>query len=539
MLLSLVPLEFVCPVGGSGARTTFAVILTTASLLKRKGGYARYLQDQRDAEDRSWTRTLRGLDQSTIILQAQALRQNHSCTVHLPSNTDEIRSSPTRHNGLNIHFVIDFDDGVKWLVRARQAHDDCPPADLQEMVTKSEVITMQVLKGAGAKVPNAWMPPSLDPVADVIKASGTVDCFFIEFLPGDAIVKDFAPLTIDKINSSFAENYISDLAQFHQTISQINLGPHIKGIGSLYPSSSSTFATEKGGYEYIVGPLIQRSFLMIPNPPYFFGPFNSQKDRYLTKIDLGLNYIVAGNLWVWHPVDGYMMLLEVKELVEGCEELAREETEFFIKHGEDRNDQYMFLEDGHTSGAIDWERAIVTSKAEAFCAHLDLYHDQTFLDGRNVLTREEHLLIEAHERAGRSDLADCVRNGRLYQRLEWILFPRHPFAPVRVTDLNGIYDAFSGDDKEGEKGPLFGSFEDWRQIMLDKYEDDKRLKVLVGRGKAKAARAEKEAKQETEIRSRLLKTCTKKDDRSDTAVAEKPEKEVISEAEQGSNSQCR
>jgi hypothetical protein len=54
--------------------------------------------------------------------------------------------------GMNIHLPVEFDDGVKWLVRIRQKRFHAPPSTMRTIITASEVTTIQVMHEAGLKV---------------------------------------------------------------------------------------------------------------------------------------------------------------------------------------------------------------------------------------------------------------------------------------------------------------------------------------------------------------------------------------------------
>lgn len=85
------------------------------------------------------------------------------------------------------------------------------------------------------------------------------------------------------------------------------------------------------------------------------------------------------------------------------------------------------------------------------------------------------MLCEVYERRGRSDLADCVRSGRRYQRLEHLLgepgfldYDSPISTPWLLGALNGMVTAFLGD----QAGPLPNTREDWIQWALARHSDD-------------------------------------------------------------------
>ncbi|WVQ82569.1 hypothetical protein IAT38_004699 [Cryptococcus sp. DSM 104549] len=252
--------------------------------------------------------------------------------------------------------TLTFDDGVKRVVRARLYSPGNPPAVLQKAITESEVTTVQLLKAEGIKVPLAWVPPTVAGVKDTV-----VNYYFMEYAKGTA--PSFADIDIHKIlNEPYTRNFFDSLARHFISLSNIRLP--VRSIGSLYPGHVD------GSYK--LGPLASWNFMMNPRNPYLLGPFKTQRERYLAHFDHALDYVYLmefenGGV---AQLTAYMWLSEARKLVESCAELAREETEFFVKHADDWLKQYMADDDGSLTAVLDWEWAFVTTKAEAFCALL-------------------------------------------------------------------------------------------------------------------------------------------------------------------------
>lgn len=106
--------------------------------------------------------TIKRLDLPTIISQAEALRPGHRC--HGPprlitegESRGDGRSNTIAH-GTNLHLPIEFDDGHKWMVRARMSTKTQLPDGMQKVQRISEVATLRALNGATSLVPNAWLP---------------------------------------------------------------------------------------------------------------------------------------------------------------------------------------------------------------------------------------------------------------------------------------------------------------------------------------------------------------------------------------------
>ena len=62
-------------------------------------------------------------------------------------------------HGGNVHIVLTFDDGVKWLARIKLSLDVSPPLHVQKQEKLSEAATFQVLHQSGVLVPKVWLRP--------------------------------------------------------------------------------------------------------------------------------------------------------------------------------------------------------------------------------------------------------------------------------------------------------------------------------------------------------------------------------------------
>ena len=105
---------------------------------------------------KQWKKILAPIKSDTIAAQAASLRSGHTCEVDIPSTPQAVYDAE-RFNQCNGHFLVTFDDGVKWLLRVRIMTRHSPPKEMQRMITESEAETMRALYRAGTKVPNAWV----------------------------------------------------------------------------------------------------------------------------------------------------------------------------------------------------------------------------------------------------------------------------------------------------------------------------------------------------------------------------------------------
>ncbi|WWC60615.1 uncharacterized protein I303_103189 [Kwoniella dejecticola CBS 10117] len=324
------------------------------------------------------------------------------------------------YNGINIHFPIVWDDGMKWLLRVRQSHNGRPNQDIQKYVIQSEIGVLRLLKRQGLLVPDAW--PAGD--GNNESANSDIHYFFYEFIPGSTLV---LPKRGEDALWSPGERIRRIIHQYAKFQVQISENPI-----AATQIGCPTFAS---GGQIAVGPLANHQCLNSLDPPNLPGPFSNNQERYLAQIDLALGHIAAGHLCQNAPLDGYLYHLLLRELVQQCSLLAEQPSEVYIEHADDKGDQFMGNDKNDFTGVIDWE-----------CP-------------------AEEILVEAYEALERKDLADCVRNGKIYQRLSHIgnfndTGPRH----------RGILDAFKKYKPPGLEPPLRPAKE-LRVYLINRYEE--------------------------------------------------------------------
>jgi hypothetical protein len=119
-----------------------------------------------------------------------------------------------------------------------------------------------------------------------------------------------------------------------------------------------------------------------------------------------------------------------------------------------------------------------TTKAEAFAAPKWAFDTDAFDDGDNTLSKEEILLAESYESLGRHDLAECVRGGKVFQRLHRIILGWQPSDrgdKKILAAVNGLTDAFLG----ASAGPLPETLDDWIGMALEAQKDDPDLPTVI------------------------------------------------------------
>ncbi|WVW80453.1 hypothetical protein I302_102435 [Kwoniella bestiolae CBS 10118] len=263
---------------------------------------------------------------TAITSSAESLRPGQQCSLDLPASAQTILDDERVFGALNIHFPLTFDDGVKWLIRVRQAHNGIPPMAVLDHTAKSEVVTLRSLKSFDIPVPQAWMPSdsAVERGENGTSQDNSLCYFFCEFLPGKSLFMRHIRYNDFQLVEEKDRQLIEEYARY-----QIQLSNHpisAKSIGSLVPSTS-------GDAPYEVGPLLSLWGLNHLEPPYFPGPFKNNQER-----------------------------------LEECDELRKLPEEVNIRHADDKGDIFMGDAEGNLAALIDWEWACVTTKKEAFSA---------------------------------------------------------------------------------------------------------------------------------------------------------------------------
>ncbi|WVQ65218.1 uncharacterized protein L199_003391 [Kwoniella botswanensis] len=427
------------------------------------------------------------LEKDRIIEEAQRIRPGRACILQLPPDSQSMFDAKNMYNGINVHFPIIFDDGVKWLLRVRQSHNGYPPPEIQRFVVRSEVTALTILKNGGVLVPDAWYP-----LFDGQSSQPDLCYFFCQLLNGASL--NIPKRGIDALwtPGPKIKHIIEEYVRIYILMADIPISSSL--IGCPIPDPDDP-------HHITIGPLATHRALNMIEPPYFPGPFKNNQERYLAQINIALDHIFNGHLCQRNTLDAYLWHLELRELVGLCDMLAEEPNKVYIRHADDKGDHLMGDGEGNVTGIIDWEWAYATTKEEAFSSPNFCFTHNRYYAGNNFITPAEELLIQAYERFGRKDLADCIRNGKIYQRLSHIgTFESWP-CPQR-----GFLEVFARWKPANLKPPA--KFDtSWRIYLIDRYRDNETLQVLIKceNWDQEKGRAEVESEREKRLEKRNKK----------------------------------
>jgi hypothetical protein len=152
------------------------------------------------------------------------------------------------------------------------------------------------------------------------------------------------PLTLEDKSVEAVQTFITDYAAHAIALSKLPFS----AIGSL--------TSRRAGIDVqpYLGPLISSRYFNSIKLPYFLGPFRTNKDRYVSHCDIILDNIGKDGCYDENAEDACLMYLWVKDLIDECGEMKREEQDCYVKHADEKCDQFMTIDD-HLKAVIDWE----------------------------------------------------------------------------------------------------------------------------------------------------------------------------------------
>ena len=141
---------------------------------------------------------------------------------------------------------------------------------------------------------------------------------------------------------------------------------------------------------------------------------------------------------------------------------------FYLRHQDNKGDHILVNENLDIVGIIDWEWSKVVGRPFAFSAPVMLL-PLAFDEGDNALSQDEKDLAEIFQSLGRLDMALCVRHGRVFHRISFILDSGDRPEACK-PHLRGLYQLLGDESWEWEL---------WRLDALRRYQSDSVLKRLL------------------------------------------------------------
>ncbi|WWC68851.1 uncharacterized protein I206_102787 [Kwoniella pini CBS 10737] len=397
---------------------------------------------------------LKLIDYDAVVEEVEGLRPGHKCIEIIKPRMH--RSFIRMVGSFNFHIAIYFDDGVKWVMRIRRTSARHQPELAISHCHSSELATLKALEDAGVKIPKSYERPNNSKVSkyllylyqDLIEGSRTWDIFPISYNDD----------SLTPAGTRFIQDYAAWMISLEKIVSHGSVG---------------SFCFSGNDKQIVVGPHIDHIMNLNLDFPYYAGPFDTAKERWIYIIESRMKLILdKREVSPSQELLQYLIMLEMRELVYGCAEF--DHGPWYLKHYDLHQGNFIVDGDsGEMKAIIDWEWASFTCKEEAFAAPPWFSKEET--DDHIGNKAEE--LIKAYENLGRQDLAEFVRNGDKFKRLDNVLLHS-------VKDLNYLNDTrrafFQLPGDQPEDTPT--TIEQWMEMRITRYIDiDQGLRVIFER----------------------------------------------------------
>ncbi|KAF5019751.1 hypothetical protein F66182_8236 [Fusarium sp. NRRL 66182] len=402
---------------------------------KPEENWESYAAQYAAAEARQIDELRRRIDPSKLCYRASMLRGGISCTVELSS-----KSLSAMMGGQNCHAEITFQDNVEWLARFRLTGTSSPPREVRDWILQSEAATMIYLQ-QHTSIPT---PKIFDWAAESDSGNTLgVGYMLMEKLDGKSLDWQAAtPEQKEKVMQQLTDIFLD-----------IEKHP-FEAMGSLV-SPGDTIDVQG---------LAQQSTFRVGAGP--IGPLSSSLDGSQAMLKSYLAMIASGEIDSPCPVDTYLIHRYRLDIIGDLWEDVPTGGQFFLKHADDKGDHILINDSFDIVGIIDWEWTQTVSREEAFCSPCMMWPVTKFYNGSNELSADEVRLAAIFRERNREDLANCVMEGRRFQRFFFALGPESSFLDEEAfTHLfKGLQRAFTSQDEEWEQ---------WKKKALEKWKDDK------------------------------------------------------------------
>ncbi|TQN66450.1 hypothetical protein CSHISOI_09052, partial [Colletotrichum shisoi] len=396
------------------------------------------------AELREIDQLRRRVDVSKLCSRASTIRQGIPCTVDLSN-----KQLSAMMGNQNCHAEITFKDGMKWIARFRLTRTTSPPQEVRDFIIRSEAATMTYLcQHTSLPVPRIfdWSCES-DPENNV----GT-SYILMEKLDGRPL--DWRVATVAQ-----REKVMQQMAD---VLLEIERHP-FDFMGSLTASPQDSTQFEVQG-------LAQHATYQL-EARHALGPFSSPADGSAAIIRAYLAMIASGEIVASRPADAYLTHYFRLDIINQLWTDATTESQFFLKHPDDKGDHILINDNFDIVGIIDWEWTRTVSREEAFSSPSMMWPVAKFYAGANELAPDELRFAEVFRERGREDLSDYILKSRKVQRFFFALGSESPSdTPTFASLFMGLTRAFNYEDE---------AWGQWRNSALDRWRDDNELQKLV------------------------------------------------------------
>ncbi|KAI0201777.1 hypothetical protein F4808DRAFT_450114 [Astrocystis sublimbata] len=385
------------------------------------------------------------LDVPELVRVASSLRKNQPCAFR-----------PGKHIGdgaimgcANYHGWIEFDDGVKWLVRIPRTTDfSDTPSDLIDHLVESEYATLKTLEDIGVPAPKAHGYGLASNPDNKVGLSYILE----DAMPGKPFYAYEATM---EQKARVHDQYVDILIQMSGCIST--------QACSLVAETSETRE----------GAIASNRFLTLGK----HGPFPTALEYFKSLAGLHLALIADGQLYPAYPKEAFLFYRVLRDRASPV--LASSTTSqpnkggeaFYLKHVDDKGDHILVDEDYNITAIIDWQFARCVPACEAFGPSLvtadmgELYNPT---GARSMgLSADDEFMAACFERKGREDLARFARGSDLVRRFHFGLA-----SGLRRDEVLGIIGAVLSLLGDGSNATLDEDLNAWVKRSWDEARRD-------------------------------------------------------------------
>jgi hypothetical protein len=285
---------------------------------------------------------LQALAVSTDANLIQQVASDHRVRIAVGSPACTVDTSGFKdramRGGMHCHLNVVFDDGTTWIARLPRLNSRSPSRELEHAILLSEVAIYNILAESTAlPVPRVhWYH---------LGQGGSPSFVLMDLMDG----KD---RFYDSINDAKYRSRIVD--QVADQMIQL-ASVQFRMVGS--PNISTTRQN--------VGPFVDPSLCRLASSQKLLqiGPYASIREFHLAHVQQVLEGIASGFQYIGHETTAYLVHLELLAIVKELYPLQQDwdKAPFYLKHVDDKGDQWLMDDECNITAFIDWERRVLCS----------------------------------------------------------------------------------------------------------------------------------------------------------------------------------
>lgn len=344
------------------------------------------------------------------------------CSTYLPQKHESIKD--LCFGGYNLHLDINFEDGVTWIARFRLLQINRPSVERVNFDRLSEVATYNyLLTRTNVPVPVIYAYV-LDGERDNPVGVGYI---MMEKLLGRPM-------------NWLAASAAQKAAIFHQ-------------LRDIYIELEKIPSSLMGRP---VPP--EKPNAITSGPPFFYydqdgkslpcPPIANAHEWHAAVLYYRRDLIANGEIAVQNPSDALLVNKYLSEHLDNLINPAYSFHQFFLKHIDTRDCNFLVDDDYKITGIIDWEMALFAPKDSALQSPLFMVDVSSLYEGNPVTSSDEERFAQEFEEFGRRDIAEIIRDSKKIRCLEFSMY-EDPYNRESFEGLfAGAWRCIEGEEKE-------------------------------------------------------------------------------------------